>query len=60
MLHVSRSQIYRVIFFLAGAYNIAVGLWATLAPRALFDVLDLGEPSHPVIWACLGMVIGLY
>jgi hypothetical protein len=60
VLQVSRWQIYRVIFFLAGAYNIVVGLWATLAPRALFDVLDLGEPSHPGIWACLGMVIGLY
>ena len=60
MLRVSRSQIYRIIFFLAGAYNIVVGLWAALAPRALFDVLDLGAPSHPGIWACLGMVIGLY
>ena len=60
MLRVSRSQIYRVIFLLAGAYNIVVGLWAALAPRALFDVLDLNAPSHPGIWACLGMVIGLY
>jgi len=57
---VSRTKIYRVIFILAGLYNIAVGLWAALAPRALFDTLDLGPPSHPGIWACLGMVIGLY
>jgi hypothetical protein len=54
------AQIYRVIFILAGAYNILVGLWAALAPRALFETLDLGPPSHPAVWACLGMVIGLY
>ena len=60
MLRVSRAQIYRVIFILAGAYNIVFGAWAMLAPRALFEVFDLGTPSHPGIWACLGMVIGLY
>jgi hypothetical protein len=57
---VSRRQIYRVIFILAGVYNIGLGLWAALVPLSLFNVLDLGAPSHPGIWACLGMVIGLY
>jgi len=60
VLRVRRSQIFRVIFILVGVYNIAVGLWAALAPRALFDWMELGAPSHPGIWACLGMVIGLY
>jgi hypothetical protein len=57
---VSRTSIYRLIFALAGLYNIAFGSWAALFPRAAFDLLDLGEPSHPEIWACLGMVVGLY
>jgi hypothetical protein len=60
VLHVSRAQIYRLIFIIAGVYNIAIGLWAAVAPRAFFDVFELGPPSHPAIWACLGMVIGLY
>ena len=60
VVRVTRAQIYRVIFVLAGIYNILVGLWASLAPGALFKALDLGTPSHPGIWACLGMVIGLY
>jgi len=60
VVRVSRPQIYRIIFTLAGAYNIIIGLWAALAPRGLFQLLDLGPPSHPGIWACLGMVIGLY
>jgi hypothetical protein len=57
---VKRAQIYRIIFILAGLYNIDIGLWAALKPRAFFQLFDLGEPSHPTIWACLGMVIGLY
>src|SRR5678815_3125619 len=60
VVRVSRPQIYRIIFTLAGAYNIMIGLWAAIAPRGLFELLDLGPPSHPGIWACLGMVIGLY
>lgn len=56
----SRAAIYRFIFTLAGLYNIAFGLWAALFPRAFFRLIDLGEPSHPGIWACLGMVVGLY
>jgi hypothetical protein len=57
---VTRAGIYRIVFTLAGAYNIAFGSWAALAPRAFFRILDLGEPSHPAVWACLGMVVGLY
>jgi hypothetical protein len=57
---VDRQRIYRLIFTLAGLYNILLGLWAALFPRAFFSLLDLGDPSHPGIWACLGMVVGLY
>jgi hypothetical protein len=60
VLRVSRTQIYRLIFILAGVYNIAIGVWAALAPRAFFDVFELGPPSHPAIWACLGLVSSLY
>src|SRR5262245_23844304 len=57
---VTRVETYRIIFTLAGLYNIVFGLWAALAPRAFFWLVDLGEPAHPAIWACLGMVVGLY
>ncbi len=45
---------------MAGVYNIVFGLWAALFPQAVFRLLDLGAPSHPGIWACVGMVVGLY
>ena len=56
----TRAQLYRFIFTLAGFYNIGFGLWAALFPRAFFRLIDLGEPSHPGIWACVGMIVGLY
>jgi len=35
-------------------------LWAAIAPHAFFDVFALDAPRYPAIWACLGMVVGLY
>lgn len=54
------SRVYRLIFAAAAAYNIAFGLWASLAPNAFFATFHLAPPRYPSIWACLGMVIGLY
>ena len=47
-------------FAAAAAYNILFGLWASLFPRAFFNLFDLAAPRYPAIWACLGMVVGLY
>lgn len=54
------ARIYRIIFAAAAVYNIAFGLWAALFPQAFFNVFDLDPPRYPSIWACLGMVVGLY
>jgi hypothetical protein len=54
------SRMYRLIFSAAAAYNIAFGLWAALVPRAFFELFHLAPPRYPAIWACLGMVVGLY
>ncbi|HSP15277.1 MAG TPA: hypothetical protein VLV78_11045 [Thermoanaerobaculia bacterium] len=51
---------YRVVFAAAAAYNIVFGLWAALFPRAFFTMFHLDAPRYPAIWACLGMVVGLY
>lgn len=54
------ARVYRLIFTTAAAYNIAFGLWASLFPRAFFNIFELAPPRYPAIWACLGMVVGLY
>lgn len=51
---------YRLIFLLAALYNLAFGLWAAAFPFSYFRAFDLPEPRYPSIWACLGMVVGLY
>jgi hypothetical protein len=55
-----RARLYRLVFAAAAAYNIAFGLWAALVPRSFFALCALRPPLYPSIWACLGMVVGLY
>lgn len=51
---------YRVLFGLAAIYNTAFGIWAGFFPLSFFNLFGLGEPRYPVIWSCLGMVVGVY
>lgn len=55
-----RARLYRLIFAAAAVYNVAFGLWAALFPRAFFVRCEMAPPTYPSIWACLGMVVGLY
>ena len=48
------------MFLLAGLYNLAFGLWAGLRPHAFFKLIESEPPRSPALWACLGMVVGLY
>lgn len=54
------DRLFRIAFALAGFYNLAFGLWAALFPLAVFAIFDLAPPRYPGIWACLGMVVGVY
>jgi hypothetical protein len=51
---------YRIIFCIAGVYNILWGLYAAWDPQWLFRFAGLPLQNHPQIFACLGMVVGLY
>ena len=45
----------------AGIYNIAWGLYSVWDPQWLFRYSGLHTlENHPQIFACLGMVVGLY
>jgi hypothetical protein len=57
---IAHRRRHRVIFCLAGIYNILWGLYAALDPQWLFRFAGLPLQNHPQIFACLGMVVGLY
>ena len=54
------NRLFRITFFVAGCYNLAFGLWAAVWPLAFFRLFDILPPRYPGIWACLGMVVGVY
>ena len=55
-----RRKVHRFIFCAAGIYNIAWGLYSVWDPQWLFRFSGLPLANHPQIFACLGMVVGLY
>ena len=55
-----RRKLYRSVFIAAGLYNISWGIFAGLDPQWIFRFAHLPIANYPEIYACLGMVIGLY
>jgi hypothetical protein len=54
------DRLFRIAFATAGLYNVAFGLWAGLRPQSFFEIFELPAPRYPAIWACLGMLVGVY
>jgi hypothetical protein len=48
------------VFIAAGLYNITWGLWSAADPQWLFRFAGMAPLNEPAIFACLGMVVGLY
>ena len=56
----ARRRIHRFTFCAAGIYNILWGLYSVADPQWLFKFSGMPSQNYPQIFACLGMVIGLY
>jgi len=54
------TQLFRIVFTLAGCYNLGFGLWAGFRPLQFFEIFGIAYPRYPAIWSCLGMVVGIY
>lgn len=48
------------MFVAAGVYNICWGLYSVIDPQWLFRFAGIPLQNYPQIFACLGMVVGLY
>ena len=55
-----RRRFHQAVFALAGIYNLAWGAYSALDPQWLFRFAEMPPMNYPEIFACLGMVIGLY
>jgi hypothetical protein len=55
-----RRKFHRIIFSAAGIYNITWGLYSVADPQWLFRYAGMPPQNYPQIFACLGMVVGLY
>ncbi len=54
------DRLFRITFAVAGAYNLVFGLWAAVWPFAFFQLFEIPPPLYPGIWACVGMIVGVY
>jgi len=57
---IAHRRQHRITFGLAGIYNMLWGLYAAYDPQWLFRFARLPDQNYPQIFACLGMVVGLY
>jgi hypothetical protein len=55
-----RRAWHRSLFIIAGAYNIAWGIYSSIDPQWLFRFARMPQSNTPEIFACLAMVVGLY
>ncbi|MGB3562706.1 MAG: hypothetical protein WBG93_21485 [Thermoanaerobaculia bacterium] len=53
-------RLHRIIFACAGIYNLARGALTAFHPNWPFEVMGMPPMRYPEVFACLGMVIGLY
>jgi TRAP-type C4-dicarboxylate transport system permease small subunit len=57
---VPRRSLHRGVFVLAGIYNLLWGCYTIINPQWLFRFAGMPLSNYPQIFACLGMVVGLY
>ena len=59
-MRLPRRRLHRATFALAALYNAGWGLYSALDPQWLFRFTGMPPMTHPAIFACLAMVVGLY
>ncbi len=57
---IARRRLHRATFTVAGLYNLGWGAFSVAHPQWLFRLADMPLLNHPPVFACLGMVVGLY
>ena len=50
----------KIVMRIAAVYNLLWGAWVILFPLSFFRLTGMEDPTHPMIWQGMGMVIGVY
>jgi len=50
----------KIVMRIAAIYNLLWGAWVVLFPLSFFRLTGMADPTHPMIWQGMGMVIGVY
>jgi small multidrug resistance pump len=53
-------NVYRLVFTLAAAWNVLVGLWAACLPEAFLSAFGFPPSEQPWLWRVLGLGMFLY
>ncbi len=48
------------VLWIAGIYNIVWGSSVIFFPNLFFELVDMPLPTYPMIWQCVGMIVGVY
>lgn len=48
------------LLFVAGLYNLIWGSAVIFFPNVFFDLAGMVRPTYPMIWQCVGMIVGVY
>lgn len=48
------------VLWIAGVYNILWGTIVIIFPGLFFDLVGMEQPLYPMIWQCVGMIVGVY
>jgi hypothetical protein len=55
-----RRRFHRIVFISGGVYNMLWGVWSVVDPQWLFRYAGMPLSNYPPLFACLGMIVGLY
>ena len=55
-----RRRLHITTFICAAIYNAGWGLLSSINPQWLFEFAGMELMRHPQVFACLGMVVGVY
>ncbi len=57
---IPHRRFHQIVFAVAGAYNLLWGAFSIVNPQWMFRFAHMPLQNHPQIFACLGMVVGVY